>query len=207
MAEIAPQKTTPRPGARAILPVNYWNNGEFANQLDFETMTYTTLGQMFRRDVSAPRPLQYVSPDGSVFLPAARVFGQGPADHQGWRFSDDVDAYGFVSAAPGGRVYVSNESEDVTYRATVKPDGALADLQPFAPRGGECVAVDARGNVYVANGQIFVYNPTGKEIGRIDVPERPIDIVFGGAGKRTLFILGHHALFAAQVGEAPSAAQ
>jgi hypothetical protein len=207
MTEITPQETNPRPGVRAILPVNYWNNGEFANQLDFEKMTYTTLGEMFRRDVSAPKAQQYVSPDGSVFLPAARVFQQGPADHTGWRFSDNLDAHGFVSAAPGGRVYVSNESEDVTYRATVRPDGALTDLQPFAPRGGECVAVDGRGNVYVTNGQIFVFDPAGKEIGRIDVPERPIDIVFGGAGKRTLFILGHHALFAVQVGGAQSAGQ
>jgi sugar lactone lactonase YvrE len=54
--------------------------------------------------------------------------------------------------------------------------------------------------VYVANGQIFVYDPAGKQTGRIDVPERPIDIVFGGAGNRTLYILGHHALFAAQIG-------
>jgi sugar lactone lactonase YvrE len=207
MTEIALQDTKPHPGARAILPVNYWNNGEFANQLDFEKMTYTTLGEMFRVDVSTPRAKQYVSPDGSVFLPAARVIQQGPADYQGWRFSDSLDAHGFVSAAPGGRVYVSSESEDVTYRATVKPDGSLTDLQPFAPRGGECVAVDGRGNVYVANGQIFVFDPAGKEIGRIDAPERPIDIVFGGAGKRTLFILGHHALFATQVAGAQIAAQ
>jgi hypothetical protein len=207
MTEIALQDTKPHPGARAILPVNYWNNGEFANQLDFEKMTYTTLGEMFRVDVSTPRAKQYVSPDGSVFLPAARVIQQGPADYQGWRFSDSLDAHGFVSAAPGGRVYVSSESEDVTYRATVKPDGSLTDLQPIAPRGGECVAVDGRGNVYVANGQIFVFDPAGKEIGRIDAPERPIDIVFGGAGKRTLFILGHHALFATQVAGAQIAAQ
>jgi sugar lactone lactonase YvrE len=53
--------------------------------------------------------------------------------------------------------------------------------------------------VYVANGQIFVYNPSGKQIGRIDVPERPIDIVFGGADHRTLFILAHHELFAVKV--------
>jgi hypothetical protein len=199
MTELALQDAKPRPSARAILPVNYWNNGEFANQLDFETMTYTTLARMFRRDVTAPKTKQYVSPDGSVFLPAARVFQQGPPDYTGWRFSDTLDAHGFVSAAPGQRVYVSNESEDVTYRATVTADGALSDLEPFAPRGGECVAVDGRGNVYVANGQIFVYNSAGKEIGRIDVPERPIDIVIGGAEKRTLFILGHHALFAVQV--------
>jgi sugar lactone lactonase YvrE len=31
----------------------------------------------------------------------------------------------------------------------------------------------------------------------IDVPERPIDWVFGGAGGRTLFILAPQALFAA----------
>jgi hypothetical protein len=202
MTEIAPQDTKARPGARAVLPVSYWNNGEFANQLNFDEMSYTTLGEMFRRDVTAPRAKQYVSADGSVFLPAARVFQQGPPDYTGWRFSDSLNALGFVSAAPGERVYVSNQSEDITYRATVKADGALSDLAPFATRGGECVAVDQRGNVYVANGQIFVYNPAGKEIGRIDVPERPIDIVFGGAENRTLFILGHHALFAAQVGGA-----
>ena len=56
-----------------------------------------------------------------------------------------------------------------------------------------------KGNVYVANGQIFVYDRAGKQIGRIDVPERPIDLVFGGAGGRTLFILAHHALFAVKV--------
>ena len=53
--------------------------------------------------------------------------------------------------------------------------------------------------MYVANGQIFVYDPTGKPIGEIDVPERPLDIVFGGADGRTLFILTHHALFSVKV--------
>ena len=199
MTELTPQDTKLSSGARAILPVNYWNNGEFKNQLDFAEMTYTTLGEMFRRDVSTPKSKRYLSPDGSVFLPASRVFQQGPPDHTGWRFSDNLDTHGFISAAPGERVYASNESEDITYRATVSAEGTLEDLAPFAPRGGECVAVDGRGNVYVANGQIFVYNASGKEISRIDVPERPLDIVFGGAAKRTLFILGHHTLFAAQI--------
>ena len=89
-----------------------------------------------------------------------------------------------VSSAPcpADHVYVSSESEDITYRALVGADGTLSDLQPFAQRGGESVAVDRKGNVYVANGQIFVYDRAGKQIARIDVPERPIDIVFGGAG-------------------------
>jgi hypothetical protein len=200
IAVLAPQETKARPGARVVLPVNYWNNGEFKTQLDFDTLVYKTLAQMFAEDVSTPKARQYVSPDGSVFLPAGRVFQQGPANStDSWRFSDNLDSYGFVTALPGDRIYVSSESEDVTYRASVNADGSLGGLQPFASRGGESVAVDGKGNVYVANGQIFVYDPAGKQIGRIDVPERPIDIVFGGAGGGTLFILAHHALFSVKL--------
>jgi DNA-binding beta-propeller fold protein YncE len=152
---------------------------------------------MFAEDVTTPKAKQYVSPDGSVFLPATRVFQQGQATSiDGWRFSDNLDTYGFVTANPGGRVYVSSESEDATYSAIVNADGTLDKLQPFVDRGGESVAVDKKGNVYVANGQIFVYDSAGKQIGRIDVPERPVDIVFGGPGGRTLFVLSHHALYA-----------
>jgi sugar lactone lactonase YvrE len=62
------------------------------------------------------------------------------------------------------------------------------------------VTSDAEGRVYVANGQVFVYSPEGREIGRIDVPERPLQLLFGGADRRTLFVLTHHALYAAKVG-------
>ena len=196
---LAPQAAKPRPGALAILPANYWNNGEFQNQLDFDTFTYRTLAEMFKLDVSTPRARQYVSADRSVFLPAARVFQQGPPDYSGWRFSDNLDTHGFLSAATGSRIYTINSSEDATYNATVGDDGTLNGLRLFVRRGGESVATGRDGNVYVANGQIFVYNPAGREIGRIDVPERPIDILFGGAGRNTLYILSHHSLYAVKV--------
>lgn len=192
---LEPQPSQPHPGASVILPANYWNNGEFRDQLNLDTMQFKTLDAMFAEDVSTPKRHEYVSPDGSVFLSAGRVVQQGPPDYSGWRFSDNLDTYGFLKASLGERVYVSSESEDRTYSATVREDGTLGDLRVFADRGGESVAVDQAGNVYVANGQIFVYNAAGRQIAEIDTPERPLDLVFGGADHQTIFILAHHALY------------
>jgi sugar lactone lactonase YvrE len=196
MTVIAPTPMMSHPGATALLPGNYWNNGEFKDQIDPKTYRYTTLSEMFARDMAAPKAKEYVSPDGSLFLPASRTFQQGPPDGTGWRFSDNLESYGFVSAKPGSRVYVSNESEGRTYNGLVNANGTVTDLKLFADRGGESVATAANGDVYLANGQVLVYAPDGKQLGQIDVPERPLQILFGGSDGRTLFILNHHALYA-----------
>ncbi|WP_029915267.1 glycosyl hydrolase family 28-related protein [Caulobacter sp. UNC358MFTsu5.1] len=193
---IAPTPTADHAGAATVLPVNWWNNAEFKDQLDPETYQFTTLAQLFARDMALPKAKEYVSPDGSLALPAYRVFQQGPPDYRGLRFSDSLDTYGFTTAKPGQRVFVANSSENKTYSGLVGPQGEVTDLKVFADRGGESVATDPEGRVYVANGQVFVYAPDGRELGRIDVPERPLQLVFGGADKRTLFVLTHHALYA-----------
>lgn len=193
---IAPTPVAAHPDAQTLLPGNWWNNGEFRDQYDAKTDHFTTLGEMFARDAGSPKPREYVSPDGSLVLPAFRVWQQGTPDHVGWRFSDTLDAYSLVGARVGTRVYASNESEGRVYSALVGAGGALTDLKPFAERAGESVAVDAQGRVFIANGQVFVHAPDGREIGRIDVPERPLQLIFGGPDKATLFILTHHSLYA-----------
>ena len=80
-----------------------------------------------------------------------------------------------------------------------KPTARSAISRSFAERGGESVAADTAGNVYVANGQIFVYDRDGTAIGQIDVPERPLQVLFGGSDRRTLFIVTHHTLYAVKM--------
>jgi hypothetical protein len=199
---LAPEPAAPHPGAVAAVPVNIWVNGELEDQLDPRTYEYTTLKQLFTREVATPAARQYVSPDGSVFLPAVRVFQQAPddsyagMDETGWRWSHNLDAYGLIAAMPGRRIPVISGAENRTYTAAVQIDGTLTDLQLVAERGGESVAADAAGHFYVANGQVFVYDRRGMLVGQIDVPERPVQVLFGGADRRTLFILTHRALYA-----------
>jgi sugar lactone lactonase YvrE len=65
--------------------------------------------------------------------------------------------------------------------------------------GGEGLAVDANGNVYLAAGQIFVYSPEGKELGVIEVPERPTSLAFGGSDGKTLFITARTSLYSVRI--------
>ena len=114
----------------------------------------------------------------------------------GYKLAHLLQASGLAKAAPGKPFYVTNEAEQRTYTGTVNPDGTLSGLRLFAEQGGESLAQDSAGNVYLAAGQIFVYNSAGKPIDTIVVPERPIQVVFGGKDRRTLFIVTQRSLYA-----------
>ena len=191
--------TSPRDGSAIALPVNVWANGEFADRIDQKTYAYPPLSRFFTGKMGEAKRAAYVSPDGSVAIPAFRVWNQGLDDHQGWRWSDTLDSYGLVTAQAGERMYLTNASENLTYSGQVAANGALGDLRVVAPRGGESVARDPAGNLYVANGQVWVYDKNGREVRRIDVPERPLQLLIGGPDKRTLFILAHHALYSVTI--------
>jgi sugar lactone lactonase YvrE len=98
----------------------------------------------------------------------------------------------------GKRFYISNEEGQKTYSASVDSFGAIEDLKLFQEVGGESVATDQAGNVYIAAGQIFVYDSAGKYLETIEIPERPSQLLFGGADGKTLFIAARSSLYAVQ---------
>ena len=196
ISRIEPQPARGHPDASIALPSVLWVNGEFRDQYDPARDRFATLAELFAREVATAPSHEYASPDGSVVLPAYRVFHQGPPDHRGFRFSHSLDTHGFTIAKPGARLYVSAAGEARTYAATLGPNGALHDLKVFAERGGESVTTDGSGRVYLANGQVFVYSPEGREVGVIEVPERPLQLIVSG---NMLFILTHHTLYGAEL--------
>jgi len=138
---------------------------------------------------------QFVSPDGTTFLPVGRDFMEG-ATSWGVKSSAQIRGFSLSPAAPGKPFYIVDEAQLRTWTGTAGPDGSLTGLKVFAEQGGEGSAVDAAGNVYVAAGQIYVYSPAGKLIDTIEVPERPLQLAFGGRDGRTLFIPARTSLYA-----------
>ena len=113
----------------------------------------------------------------------------------GVKSADLIRGFGLTAVAPGQPFYFSSEAEVTTWKGTLGPDGNVTAFAPFVEQGGESVAVDAVGNVYLAAGQIYVYSPDGRLVDTIDTPERPIQLVFGGPDRRTLFITARGSLY------------
>jgi sugar lactone lactonase YvrE len=178
---IEPQPAVSRPDRIAVLPVNRWMGGE-----------------NFMEDSAERKPFHYVSPDGSTFIPAGEGFTTG-ATSWGTKLADLLRAFSLAPVKPGERFYVSNELELRTWSFEVDEDGTLSDPKLFVEEGGEGVAVDADGNVYIAAGQVRVFDPAGKPLGTIDVPRRPTSLAFGGPDGKTLFITARSALYAVRV--------
>jgi hypothetical protein len=170
----------PRPGMTPVLPVDYWRNEND-----------------FLEAISAKPPYQFVSPDGETFLSAGEDFVTGKL-YYGTKLDATLRAFGFAPAIVGQPYYVSDESGEKTYVGSVGIDGTISNLRLFAERGGESVTVDDQGNVYIAAGQVFVYNPAGDLIDTIEIPERPSQLLFGGTDGSTLFVLARSSLYAVQ---------
>jgi sugar lactone lactonase YvrE len=173
MTLIKPQPAQPRPGMTAFLPGDVWASP----------------------DLSVKTLWQYLSPDRSMFIPAGDDFVKGQM-RWGTKLANILHAFGLESTVPGYPVYITDQSDQKTYKVDVQSDGTFGAAALFAEDGGQAVAQDKNGNVYLAAEQVLVYSPDGKLLGRIDVPERPIDLVFGGADRRTLYILTHGSLYA-----------
>ena len=168
----------PRPGMTPVLPVDYWRNEND-----------------FLEAIAVKQAYQFVSPDGSTFLSAGADFVTGEL-YYGSKLNATLRAFGLAPAIAGQPFYVSDENGEKTYVGSVGVDGAISNLRLFAEQGGESVTVDDKGNVYIAAGQVFVYNPSGDLIDTIEIPERPSQLLFGGSDGSTLFVLARSSLYA-----------
>ena len=129
----------------------------------------------FDKVVASMPEYSFVAPDGVTIIPDTYDLGRSCA---------------LTVTVPGQSepVYIVNEMNKTTVQLSVGGDGRLTEQGIICPYGQYSNVTDADGNVYVADGEIFVYDKYGKEQRRIQIEERPISLAIGGRQKDMLFV-------------------
>lgn len=100
-------------------------------------------------------------------------------------------------------LYVNSGVDNSVNRYAVRPDGTLADGRRFLTLAGDPktgvsdgMKVDVRGNIYITGpGGIWIVSPAGAHLATIALPEKPINLAFGGADRRSLFVTAHTGVY------------
>jgi hypothetical protein len=125
----------------------------------------------------------FIAPDGVTIIPVCY---------------DLARACNLVEAYPGKGLYAVDEYDKRTVQYDVDTQGYLYNLKYFTEKGEFGIASDKSGNIYIADGDIYVYDKSGAQKNVIKVPERPTSIIFGGKDGKTLFITGRTSLYSTQ---------
>jgi gluconolactonase len=107
--------------------------------------------------------------------------------------ADNLRTNGIVFSLDYKTLYVTDGNEIVAF--DVAGPGKLDNRRTFAklPPGsyGDGMAIDSRGRIYVSsNPGVQVFDKSGQHLGLIPTPRGMISVVFAGAGKKTLYIIG-----------------
>jgi gluconolactonase len=109
-------------------------------------------------------------------------------------------------------LYVADSYGEYLVAFDVQPDGGLTNRRNFGKFAGvtkeergfnshaDGIAVDSEARVYVGTLQgVQVFDAKGKHLGLIPVSQRPQNLAFAGADKKTLYIAGQGAMYRLQM--------
>ena len=77
----------------------------------------------------------------------------------------------------------------------VSKDGKIGKKLFTINQGSDGMTVDVKGNLYTTHGGVTIYNADGKLLEKIEVPEGPANVTFGGDDYKTLFITAKTSLY------------
>lgn len=176
--------SAPIPGTSLLLPVGLHNTVETLKmQLEHRGVVYAPRSNLaiVATVENEPRSYFYAPGTNSAIMAGGNWLPQLQASQ--WRLFH-----------AGEEHYVASEDDDAIYRVRLDSLDHITATE-FAPRGGTSVVADTAGNIYVASGQIYIYNSAGRQIGVLEIPQRPGSLAFGGPDRKTLFIGARNSLF------------
>ena len=121
-----------------------------------------------------------------------RLLTKGLSQPNGLAFSPD-----------GKRLYIDDSARRTIHAYDFMPDGTLGNGRIFGEEPGDKgegvpdgMKVDESGNLFVTGPKgIWVWDPQGRRLGTIELPEQPANLAWGDPDYHTLYITATHSVY------------
>lgn len=113
--------------------------------------------------------------------------------------SNLVRPNGIIGSADGKHLFVADINDKKTYKYDIKKNGTLTNRQLFVSMGSDGMTIDNMGNLYLTGQGVTVFDPQGKKIVNIPLPNWTANVCFGGANRDVLFITSSKSVYTLQM--------
>jgi len=191
-------------------------------QYDLATGKETSLANEYKEArFNAPNDL-VIDKSGGIYFTDPRYRAPEPwpqgkeavyyrdADGKVTRLIEDRTAPNGIILSPDEKtLYVIPSMEKEMWSYAVEAPGKIGKGKVFCeltqppnaerPSGGDGLTIDTNGNLFITTGLgLQVFDPTGKQLGIIKIPEHPANVTFGGKNNKTLFVTARKSLYAVE---------
>ena len=132
--------------------------------------------------VVQPTEMTTVAPDGVTAIPD---------------YYDLIRSNTVLPAIPGKTFCSVDEYYKRVLAYDVKEDGFLENVRVLVEHGEYSIVNDLENDrLYVADGDVLIYNAAGEQLERISMPIRPATMALGGKDGKTLLVTARNAVYA-----------
>lgn len=190
-------------------------------QYDLKTAEQTSLASQYQNTrFNAPNDL-VIDKTGGIYFTDPRYRAPDPwpqgteavyyraTDGAVTRLIEDRTAPNGIILSPDEKtLYVIPSMEKQMWSYAVKSPGKIGKGKVFCTlsqpegkdnTGGDGLTIDTNGNLYITTALgLQVFDPAGKQLGIIAIPEHPANVAFGGKDNKTLFVTARKSLYSVE---------
>jgi len=109
---------------------------------------------------------------------------------------DLVRPNGLIGTPDGSTLYVADIGDNKTYSFHIREDGSLSNRLLFCEMGSDGMTIDNKGNIYLTNKGVFIFNRNGEQIEHIEIDQKwTANVTFGGLERNILFITAMNSVY------------
>ncbi len=111
-------------------------------------------------------------------------------------FDAFVQPNGIIGSNRLKKLYVSDLYAEKTYVYDIIGEGKLTNKKIFCEMGSDGMTLDEKGNLYLTNNGVTIFNPNGEKIMHIPIDEEWTgNVTFAGKDNKTLFITASKSVY------------